>query len=59
MSLREYINSQRSCANCSKNRRLGLGITCKNYNAACHCSRHKMKIKVYQNYVFIYKHLIP
>lgn len=59
MSLREYINSRRSCANCSKSRILGLGITCKYYDAACYCSRHKMKIEVYQNYVFIYKHLKP
>ena len=57
MTFRDYINSQRRCANCSYSNRLGLGITCKNYEGTCVCTRHKMKKIVYQNLSIIYKHL--
>lgn len=48
MDFYDYINKNRDCDNCSKARRLGLGITCRGFHRGCFCTKHKMKMSVYK-----------
>lgn len=55
MNFYDYVNENRDCRNCSKARRLRLGVTCRGYHSGCFCTKHRMIMSVYKDLSKIYK----